>query len=310
MHQHNLQQWRHNHRFNDTSLRSEKNTRQVILLTVIMMTIEIIAGFTYGSMALLADGWHMGTHAAALGITAFAYSYARRNADNPRYSFGTGKVGVLGGFASAVVLVVVALLMASESFKRLFSPAPIRFNEAIAVAVVGLAVNLVSAFLLQRQDNRPDHHDAVHHHPEDHNLKAAYLHVIADALTSLLAIMALFTGKVFGWIWMDPLMGIVGSAVITRWAYGLLKDTSKILLDRNVSRNTVSAVRAAIEADADNKISDFHIWQVGSNQLSVIISIVTLDPKPPAYYKNLIAEFMDIQHVTIEVNPCSQVNPE
>ena len=271
-------------------------------MTVIMMTIEIFAGFIYGSMALLADGWHMGTHAAALGITAFAYSYARRNADDPRYSFGTGKVGVLGGFSSAVVLAVVALLMAAESLKRFFSPAPIRFNEAIAVAVIGLAVNLFSAYLLQRGDSRSHRHDAGHRHPEDHNLKAAYLHVLADALTSVLAILALFTGKVFGWIWMDPLMGIVGSAVISRWAYGLLKDTSKILLDRNVDRDTVSAVRAAIESDAENNISDIHIWQVGSNQLSVMISIVTRNPKPPIYYKNLIAEIMDIQHITIEVN--------
>ncbi|MDF1591181.1 MAG: CDF family Co(II)/Ni(II) efflux transporter DmeF [Desulfobacterales bacterium] len=306
MHQHNLQKWRHNHRFNDTSPRSEKNTRQVILLTVIMMTIEIIAGFIYGSMALLADGWHMGTHAAALGITAFAYSYARRNAEDPRYSFGTGKVGVLGGYSSAIILAVVALLMAAESLKRLFSPTPIRFNEAIAVAVIGLAVNLISAFLLQRRDGRSHHHDAGHHHPEDYNLKAAYLHVLADALTSVLAIMALFTGKVFGWIWMDPLMGIVGSAVISRWAYGLLKDTSKILLDRNVGRDTVSAVRAAIESDAESKISDIHIWQVGSHQHAVMISIVTRDPKPPAYYKNLIAEIMDSQHVTIEVNHCKE----
>jgi cation diffusion facilitator family transporter len=304
MDEHHLLKWRHNHRFNDTSPRSEKNTRQVILLTVIMMIVEIFAGFIYGSMALLADGWHMGTHAAALGITAFAYSYARRNSDNPRYSFGTGKVGVLGGYSSAVILAVVALLMAAESLKRLFLPAPIRFNESIVVAVIGLVVNLVSAFLLQRRDSRSHRHNAGLHHPEDHNLKAAYLHVLADALTSVLAIMALFTGKVFGWIWMDPLMGIVGSAVISRWAYGLMKETSKILLDRNVGRDTVSAVRAAIESDAESKISDIHIWQVGANQISVIISIVTHAPKPPTYYKNLIAEIKDIQHVTIEVNHC------
>ncbi|MEW6672124.1 MAG: CDF family Co(II)/Ni(II) efflux transporter DmeF [Thermodesulfobacteriota bacterium] len=310
MHQHNLQVWRHDHRFNDISARSETNTLQVILLTVVMMVVEIITGFLYGSMALLADGWHMGTHAAALGITAFAYSYARRYADDPRYSFGTGKVGVLGGFASAIVLAVVALLMAAESVKRLVSPAPIRFNEAIAVAVIGLAVNLASAFILQRRDSRSHPHGAGHHHPEDHNLKAAYLHVLADALTSFLAIMALFTGKVFGWIWMDPLMGIVGSVVITRWAYGLLKDTSRVLLDRNAGRHKIAAVRAVIESDADNRVSDIHIWRVGSNRFSVIISLVTRDPKPPSHYKNLIAEVMDAQHVTIEVNPCSQDNPE
>ena len=310
MQPHDLQRWRHTHRFNDTFLKSEQNTRQVILLTVTMMVVEIVTGFMFGSMALLADGWHMGTHAAALGITAFAYSYARRNADDPRYSFGTGKVGVLGGFASAIVLAIVALLMAAESLQRLFAPAPIRFNEAIAVAVIGLIVNLFSAFLLQRGGTPSHHHEAGHHHPEDHNLKAAYLHVLADALTSFLAIIALFTGKVFGWIWMDPLMGIVGAIVITRWAYGLLMDTSKILLDRNVGRDKVAAVRTAIESEADSKVADIHIWQIGSNQISVIVSIVAHDPKPPDHYKNLIADILDMQHVTIEVNPRFPINPD
>ncbi|MFC1815801.1 CDF family Co(II)/Ni(II) efflux transporter DmeF [Thermodesulfobacteriota bacterium] len=302
MHRHNLYKWKHTHRYNVDDGQSEQNTRRVILLTVIMMSVEIIAGLAYGSMALLADGWHMGTHAAALGITAYAYSFARRNADNPRYSFGTGRVGVLGGFSSAIVLAVVALLMAAESLQRLFSPQPIRFNEAIVVAVIGLAVNLISAYILQKRDKPNYRHGDSRTQHEDHNLRAAYLHVLADAMTSFLAIFALFTGKKFGWIWMDPIMGLVGSAVITRWAYGLLQDTSKILLDRDVKEETITAIYSAIESDIDNKITDLHIWRIGSHHLAVIISLVTHCPKPPEHYKKLIENFEEIEHITIEVN--------
>jgi len=252
MHIHTLQHWKHSHRFNVEDGRGERNTRRVILLTLSMMIIEITAGYLFGSMALLADGWHMGTHAVALGITAFAYYYARRHSDNPNYSFGTGKVSVLGGFASAVVLAVIALLMGVESIQRLISPQPIRFNEAIAVAFVGLAVNIVSAFLLQEKDH---HHHGHEHRPtkkfRDHNLRAAYLHVLADALTSLLAIIALSTGKAFGWVWMDPLMGIVGALIISRWSYGLLVDSGRVLLDRDVNPEAVEEIRTKIEADAD-----------------------------------------------------------
>jgi len=256
-----------------------------------MMIIEITAGLAYGSMALLAYGWHMGTHAAALGITAFAYSYARRHANDPRYSFGTGKVGVLGGFTSAVVLALVALLMLIESIQRLLSPEIIHFNEAIAVAVLGLFINLLSAFLLQGHE---------HHH--DHNLKAAYLHVLADAMTSVLAIIALFAGKALGWIWMDPIMGIVGSIIISRWAYGLLRDSSKILLDSGVDQKIVSDIRSVIESYTDNKISDIHLWQIGSHQLAAIISIVTHSPKPPDHYKKLLSDFEELAHITVEIN--------
>jgi len=236
MHIHTLKQWKHRHRYNVEDGHGERNTRRVIVLTLSMMIFEITAGYLFGSMALLADGWHMGTHAVALSITAFAYYFARRHSDNPSYSFGTGKVGVLGGFASAVVLALIALLMGVESIQRLFSPQPIRFNEAIAVAFVGLAVNVISALLLQEKhdhSHEPGRGSTKNFH--DHNLRAAYLHVLADALTSVLAIIALFTGKAFGWVWMDPIMGIVGAVIISRWSYGLLVDTGRVLLDRDVN---------------------------------------------------------------------------
>jgi len=300
MHIHNLRRWKHSHRFNIDDGQAERNTRRVILLTLSMMIIEITAGYIYGSMALLADGWHMGTHAAALGITAFAYYYARTHTDNPNYSFGTGKVGVLGGFGSAVVLAVIALLMGVESVQRLFSPVTIRFNEAIAVAVVGLAVNLISAYLLRGQHD----HGTGHGHHHDHNLRAAYLHVLADALTSLLAIVALVTGKAFGWVWMDPIMGIVGALIISRWSYGLLIDTGKVLLDRDVNQEAVEKIRSIVESDSDNRVSDLHVWRVGSHHLSAIISIVTHYPKSPDHYKNLLADYDEMVHVTVEVNPC------
>ncbi|MBT8369325.1 MAG: CDF family Co(II)/Ni(II) efflux transporter DmeF, partial [Deltaproteobacteria bacterium] len=236
-------------------------------------------------------------------ITVFAYYYARRHSDSPEYSFGTGKVGVLGGFASAVVLAVIALLMGAESIKRLMNPLPIHFNEAIIVAVIGLIVNLVSAFLLQEKQHHGHEHAAnTGHH--DHNLRAAYLHVIADALTSLLAIFALVAGKALGWVWMDPIMGIVGALIITKWSYGLLADTSKVLLDRDVNQEAITEIKAIIESDSDNRISDIHVWRVGPHHLSAIISIVTHFPKPPEYYKNLLSGYDEINHVTVEVNKC------
>lgn len=293
--------------------RGERNTLCVIILTLVMMAGEIVAGMAFGSMALLADGWHMGTHAAALGITAFAYGYARRHAENPRFAFGTGKVGSLGGYTSAVVLGVVALLMIVESIKRLITPTPIHFNEAIVVAVIGLAVNLISAVMLGG-DHHHDHGDdhAHHHHQDDNgghlhedlNLKAAYLHVLADALTSVLAIIALVVGKYFGWVAFDPIIGIVGALVISKWAHGLLRDTAGVLLDRDVDADTVSAIQDAIESDADNRIVDFHLWKPGNGSLAAIISVVTHYPRPPEHYKRLLAGFDFIAHVTVEVIPC------
>lgn len=301
MHIHTLQKWKHRHRYNIDDGRGERNTRRVIILTLSMMIIEVIAGYVFGSMALLADGWHMGTHAVALGITAFAYYYARKHSDNPNYSFGTGKVGVLGGFTSAVVLAVIALLIGVESIQRLVTPQPIRFNEAIAVAVVGLVVNVISALLLQEKHHH--HHDHGHTKKfRDHNLRAAYFHVLADALTSLLAIIALFTGKAFGWIWMDPLMGIVGALIISRWSYGLLVDSGKVLLDRDVNPEAIAEIKSLIESDSDNRVSDLHVWRVGTYHLSVIVSVVTHHPKSPDHYKNLLVDYDEIAHVTVEVN--------
>ena len=230
MHEHSLDRWQHNHDFAVKNEKGERRTLYVLILTAITMVVEIIAGSVYGSMALLADGWHMGTHVAAFMITNFAYRFSRKNADNPTFAFGTGKVNVLGGFASAVALAVVALVMLIESLNRIVDPHVIAFNQAIAVACIGLFINLISAFLLK--DNHSHHHH--HGHEHDHNLRAAYLHVIADAMTSVLAIIALVSGKYLGWNWLDPVMGIVGAIIITRWSYGLLKQTGPILLDASI----------------------------------------------------------------------------
>jgi len=303
MHSSNLHDWQHSHSFRVENAQGERRTWLVIFITVVMMVVEIGAGYLFGSMALLADGWHMGTHAAALSITVFAYTYARRHADNPVYTFSTGKVGVLGGFASAVLLGVIALLMGGESLKRLYFPVPIQFNEAIGVAFLGLAVNLVCAYLLhakQHQDH--EHHHSSHSH--DHNLRAAYLHVLADALTSFLAIFALLTGKHFGWSLMDPLMGLVGAIVITRWSYGLLLDTSRILLDKEAAPELAAEIQSAIEADSDNLVADLHVWQVSPHHVSVILTVVTHFPKPPDYYKGLIRGIPGLDHITIEVQKC------
>ncbi|MFH1217156.1 MAG: CDF family Co(II)/Ni(II) efflux transporter DmeF [Pseudomonadota bacterium] len=300
MHIHNMQNWQHSHDFAVIHEHGEKRTIQVLLLTTVTMAVEIGAGMAFGSMALLADGWHMGTHAAAFLITIFAYRYAKKHAESPDFAFGTGKVSVLGGFASAVALAVVALVMLAESVRRIWSPEAISFNEAIAVAVLGLGVNLLSALLLQGHHS----HDADHDHHHDHNLKAAYMHVMADALTSVLAIAALITGKFLGWNWMDPMMGIVGAAIITRWSYSLIRETGPILLDGSISGAYQDAIREKIESDRDSRISDIHIWKVGPAHYAGIISIVTHYPRNPDYYKNLLAGFDKISHLTIEINHC------
>ncbi|MFO7559714.1 MAG: cation diffusion facilitator family transporter [Desulfobacterales bacterium] len=294
MHIKTLKKWLHHHDFSVISEHGERRTIAVLVLTALTMAVEIFAGVAFGSMALFADGWHMGTHVAAFLITIFAYRYARRNADSPKFTFGTGKVGVLGGFASAIALAVVALFMAIESIQRLVNPQVIHFDEAIGVAIFGLLINLLCAFLL-----RGHHHD---HH--DHNLRAAYLHVLADALTSILAIVALFSGKIFGWDRLDSIIGIVGSAVIMRWSYGLLKDTGPILLDSGIEEAYRLSVRQKIEGDADTRISDLHVWKVSPDHYAVIVSVVTHYPRPSAYYKKLLAEFRELSHITIEVNPC------
>lgn len=308
MHQHDIEHWQHSHNYSGANERGERRTLYVLILTAVTMVVEIIAGTAFGSMALLADGWHMGTHVAAFMITLFAYRYARKHAHSPAYTFGTGKVSVLGGFSSAVALAVVSLMMIVESVQRLVSPEAIQFNDAIAVAVLGLAVNIVSAFLL-KDDHHHDHghghtHDHHHAHTHDHNLQAAYMHVLADALTSVLAIAALTLGKTLGWHWLDPVMGIVGAIIIARWAYGLVKQTGPILLDASIDQNVKSEIKQAIENDADNQVSDIHVWKVDASHYAAIISLVTHSPNSVDYYKSLLRDFHHLSHVTIEVNTC------
>ena len=312
MHKEILEQWQHSHNFLVDRQQAEKNTKIVMFLTAATMVTEIIAGLLFGSMALLADGWHMATHVAAFGITLFAYQYARKNVKNPQYTFGTGKVSVLGGFASAVALGVIALVMVLESGMRLWEPHAIHFNEAIGVAVIGLIVNLISALLLQ--DNHAHGHKHTHKHDphqgheheqhQDHNLHAAYIHVLADALTSILAIVALCAGKFLGWVWMDSAMGVVGAVVIAKWSYNLLQDTGAILLDGAIDKETQLAVLTAIEEDADNRVADLHIWYLSQHHLAAMISLVTHYPQPPQYYKNLLKHIPSLTHISIEVNPC------
>lgn len=294
--------WQHRHDYSATNQAAEQKTLYVLLLTAVVMVVEIIAGTVFGSMALLADGWHMGTHVAAFGITLFAYRYARLHAQDSRFSFGTGKVTVLGGFASAVALAVVALMMILESVQRLFEPQAIQFNEAIVVAVLGLLVNGVSVLLLQESPD-PLHEVQHHHHvPHDHNLKSAYFHVLADALTSVLAIIALLMGKLLGWVWMDALMGIIGAVIIVRWAKGLLLESSGVLLDQNGDPHLAEKIRITIEASADNKVSDLHLWKISDQHTAVILSVVTADPKPPLHYKQLLHPLGGLSHISVEVN--------
>lgn len=287
--------------------RNARRTRLVIGITAAMMLAEIVAGTVFGSMALLADGWHMATHAAALTITAAAYAYARRQARNPAFSFGTGKIGDLAGFASAVVLAVVAVLIAAESLWRLANPVGIDFTQAIAVAVIGLVVNLGSAALLHEghHPHHDHHHGHDHHHPHhghDSNLRAAYLHVLADALTSVLAIVALIGGRIWGWVWLDPAIGLLGALVIGRWAFGLMKQTGGVLVDHIPQDETLPAeIRAALDPVA--RITDLHLWQLGPGQHGAIVALTADPPQPPAAYRARLAHLHELAHVTIEVNP-------
>ena len=249
-----------------------RRTLWVVLITAIMMVGEILAGYVTGSMALLADGFHMATHAGALGIAAIAYAYARRHSDNPRYSFGTGKVGDLAGFASALVLGLVAMGIAIESAIRLANPAHVDFGEATIVAAIGLFVNLLSALLLSGGHNHQHGHDDHHHGGADNNLRAAYIHVLADALTSVLAIVALLAGRYLGWVWLDPVMGVVGAVVIARWAWSLLRDTAAVLLD-TADPDLVSEIRACVEGPGDARVADLHVWQIGPDAHAAIVDV-------------------------------------
>ena len=312
--------WRHRHDFLPEYARAEQGTLWVMVLTALTMVVEIAAGSMLGSMALLADGWHMATHVAAFAIALFAYRYARSRSADPRFTFGTGKVTVLAGFTSAVALAVVALVMAIESVARLFAPRPIQFDDAIWIAAVGLAVNLLSGVILHRagehghshtaasahdHDHDHDHHDEhASGRGRDHNLRAAYLHVVADALTSVLAIVALGAGKYFGLGWLDAAMGLVGAALITRWAWSLAQDSAAVLLDRTPDTTVIDAIRAAIEAEAHDSVADLHVWQVGPAQLAASISIVSHAPRTPEFYRRCVARIAGLAHVTVEVNAC------
>ncbi len=306
MHNLNLDKWEHSHRFDITDTSREKRTGYVVLITLITMLVEITTGYIYGSMALLADGWHMGTHAAALSISVFAYIFARKYAEDARFTFGTGKVGVLGGYTSAILLAVAALMLSIESVWRLFSPVSIQFDQSISVAIVGLLVNIVCACILQWGHSHDSNFESSpHHNHHDHNLRAAYLHVIADALTSFLAIIALLAGKYFALNWLDPFMGIVGAVLIFRWSKILLKDSGGILLDAGVDQNVINEIKAVVEAEDDNRVSDIHVWQLGPKHQGIIISLITSDPKDPGYYKSMISNsYKTPCHLAVEVNYC------
>ena len=293
--------------------RNERKVWLVIALTASMMLVEIVAGSIYGSMALVADGWHMSTHAGAMLITALAYRFARQHVGNPRFTFGTGKLGDLAGFASAIVLALIALLIAWESLVRLTQPIHIDFNQAIAVAVVGLGVNLVCAWLLKDDHSHHGHHhhdhdrhhsNDEHHAPgkgRDNNLRAAYLHVLADALTSVLAIVALLLGRSYGWTWADPAMGVVGALVIARWSWGLIQDSGSVLLDAAAECEEVrQEIREAMEPTG-SQVTDLHVWQVGPGHFAAIVSLIAREPREPAHYKALLAQIHELSHVTVEV---------
>lgn len=287
--------------------RNARRTRWVVLLTAVMMVGEIVAGYATGSMALLADGFHMATHAGALGVAAIAYAYAKRHVSNPRYSFGTGKVGDLAGFASALVLGIIALGIAVESAIRLANPAQVAFGEATLVAVLGLLVNLASAALLSGGHGHDHHHDHHHHHGHHHhhdahradnNLRAAYLHVLADALTSVLAIVALLAGRYLGWIWLDPAMGIVGAIVIARWSWSLMRDTAAVLLD-TADPQLVDEIRDCVEGPGDLRIVDLHVWQVGPGAHAAILDVT--GPQSTAEVRERLRPVHELAHVTVEV---------
>jgi cation diffusion facilitator family transporter len=280
-----------------------RRTKSVVALTFIMMVGEIIAGYVTGSMALLADGFHMATHAGALGIAAGAYAYAKRHSNDRGFSFGTGKVGELSGFASALILAVISLAIGVESAFRLLHPTNVAFGVATIIAVVGLVVNIASAFLLSGghgHDHGSHHgHDHGHDHGTDNNLRSAYVHVLADALTSVLAIVALLAGRYLGWVWLDPVMGIVGSVVIARWAWGLMTDTAAILLDKT-DKHVADEIREILGANGDARITDLHVWQIGPEAHAAIVSVVTKAEVTTEMIRERLTPVHEILHLTVE----------
>ena len=319
MHSHQMERWTHDHVYlGRDHARNERRTWFVVALTAAMMVAEIVAGIAFGSMALLADGLHMMTHAGALTIAALAYLYARRHARDPGFSFGTGKIGDLASFGSAIILAVVALLVGYESLVRLYSPVVIRYDEAIAIAVIGLAVNIASAWLLggdhghaHGYDHAHDHHDHAHedhahdhgHLHRDHNLHAAYFHVLADAATSVLAIAALLAGRYYGLNWLDPVMGIVGALLIGRWSIKLMRNAGAVLTDAVPDQGLADSIRRRLEI-GDDKVADLHLWRLGPGHTAVVVTIVSDQPQEPQHYKERLAGLPSLSHVTVEVQRC------
>lgn len=310
----NLSEWIHDHIFDEANEAAEKSTRLVMWITASMMLIEITAGWWFNSMALLADGWHMSSHAVAIGLSAFAYAAARKYANDSRFAFGTWKIEVLAGFTSAIFLLGVAAMMVIGSIERLLSPEIIHYQEAIIVGVLGLIVNIVCAWLLGHAHHDHDHSHGDHHHSHDHqndhqhdlNLKSAYTHVIADAATSVLAIVALVGGWIYGWSWLDPVMGIVGAVLVAVWAKGLVKETAKVLLDREMDHPVVEEIREVLSSENDSnstRVTDLHVWRVGKNAYACSISLVTKDQTlTPAAIKQQLSVHDEIVHTTIEIH--------
>lgn len=319
MHTKDISSYEHAHTFHYSGRETEKKTMRVVLLTVAMMIVEIVSGWIFNSMALFADGWHMSTHAAALAISWGAFVLARRHATDRQFTFGTWKIEVLGGFVSAIILGLVGIAMAGMSVHRLVNPVTIQFNQAIFVAVVGLVVNLLSILLLNDQPHEHGHrheHEHSHHRYDDDsvhnnlNLRAAYLHVVADAMTSVLAIVALLGGKFLNLNWLDPITGILGAIMIIRWTYFLLKETGSILLDRESFDELTTSIRAVLENNTDTRVSDLHVWKVGQDKFACIVAIVAVHPRQIDDYKALLRPFKSLVHVTIETNVCSETSPQ
>lgn len=318
MHTDKLSDWTHEHAFDPDSAAAERGTQRVMWITAVTMVIEITAGWWFNSMALLADGWHMSSHAVAIGLSAMAYAMARRYAKDPRFAFGTWKIEVLGGFASAIFLLGVAALMVFASVERIFSPQPIRYQEAVAIAVLGLAVNIVCAVILG-QARHHDHDDHGHAHAYGHadhhdmNLRAAYVHVLADAATSILAIVALVGGWFYGWSWLDPLMGIVGAVLVAVWAKGLIVQTGTVLLDREMDHAVVDEIRQVVETGPgaeQTRITDLHVWRVGKQVYSCALTVVTHDASlTPTDIRQRLAVHEEIVHSTIEIHLCPDPAP-
>lgn len=319
--EHSLSPWQHDHRFDLHRPRAaERRVKIVTVLTVVTMVVEIAAGQMFGSMALLADGLHMGSHALALGLSALAYLWMRRRAGDARFSLGTGKISALAGYTGALLLLVPVGFMVWESIERLRLPTSIDFTWALVVAVIGLVVNGISAIILSRGGEPAAHgrerghgqaaaehdhgHAHGHAHGDDHNLRAAYLHVATDMLTSILAIVALLGAARFGWLWLDPVVGLLGAVIIVWWSLGLLRDGSHMLLDRAAPALMIRRLRQAIEGDSDNRLADLHIWSIGPGIFAAALSVVTHHPRLPDYYKALVPDDLGIRHITVEVNLC------